>query len=121
MTLHEDNVIGIVGGMGPLAGSALFNSITRQTRASEDQQHLSVILMSFPKHIRDRSDYLTTTSGRNPAYAIVEVISRLERSGGKVIGIACNTSHAPAIYNIILQEIERMNSRVRLVNMPLET
>ena len=121
MNLEDDNVIGIVGGMGPMAGNALFNSIIRHTPAFGDQQHLSVILMSLPKYIRDRTSYLETLSGDNPAYHIAEVIRKLESAGGKIIGIACNTSHTPEIYNIVLQELNRLNSQVRLVNMPVET
>jgi aspartate racemase len=121
MNLEGDKVIGIVGGMGPMAGNALFSSIIRHTSAFEDQQHLSVILISLPRYIRDRTSYLETLSGDNPAYNIAEVIIKLERAGGKIIGIACNTSHTPEIYNIILQELSRLNSQVRLVNMPVET
>lgn len=121
MNLEEENVIGIVGGMGPKAGLALFDSILCHTRAVTDQQHLSAILMSFPAHIVDRTSFLEGASHVNPAYNIAEIIRKLERAGAKVAGIACNTSHSPAIYNVILAELYRTNSRVKLVNMPYET
>jgi len=41
-------MIGIVGGLGPLAGIDLFRKITEQTPANIDQEHLPIILFSFP-------------------------------------------------------------------------
>jgi aspartate racemase len=121
MNVEEDNVIGIVGGMGPKAGLVLFDSILCHTRAVTDQQHLSAILMSFPRHIVDRTSFLEGVSHINPAYNIAEIISKLEKAGAKVAGIACNTSHSPEIYNVILAELYKTNSRIKLVNMPFET
>lgn len=121
MDLREDKVIGIVGGMGPEAGLALYNSILRLTGAATDQQHLSVILMSFPKHIADRTAYIEGSTPVNPAYNVAEIICKLERSGAQVVGIACNTSHAPEIYNVILEQLEKAGSNVTLINMPRET
>jgi aspartate racemase len=121
MNLQKDNVIGIVGGMGPEAGLTLFNYILSHTGARTDQEHLSVILMSLPRHIADRTSFLEGSASINPAYAIAGIIGSLERSGAKTIGIACNTSHVPGIYDTLLEELEKTNSRVKLVNMPVET
>lgn len=121
MNLNEDCVIGIVGGMGPQSGLALFNSIICNTRCDSDQQHLSVMLMSFPKHIVDRTLFIEGTADMNPAYNIVSIIRKLERSGAKIVGMACNTSYSPQIYNVITEQLHQMNSSVKLLNMPLET
>jgi aspartate racemase len=121
MNTGYDRVIGIVGGMGPEAGVALFNYIISHTQGRTDQEHLSVVLMSFPKHIVDRTLFLEGIVDINPAYGIVQVIKKLEQAGAGVIGIACNTSHAPAIFNVILEELQKTNSRVKLLNMPFET
>lgn len=120
MDLNEDKVIGIVGGMGPKAGLALFNSILVQTKASTDQQHLSVMLMSMPKHIADRTAFLEGTTQENPAFNIARMVQKLEAVGARVVGLACNTSYAPRIYDAILAELESYGSEVTLVHMPLE-
>jgi aspartate racemase len=120
MDLKEDKIIGIVGGMGPQSGSALFNCITCNTSATMDQLHLSAILMSFPKHIVDRSLYLAGSIPVNPAFNIANVIQKLEQAGASLIGIACNTSHAPEIYDVILDELEKKNCKVKLIHMPFE-
>jgi len=121
MNLDGDNVIGIVGGMGPQAGVALFNSILHHTRATTDQQHLSVMLMSLPKYITDRTAFLEGRSKVNPAFSIAEIIKKLEIAGAGVVGIACNTSYCPEIYNTITAELYKVNSQVKLVNMPQVT
>ena len=121
MNLKSEKVIGIVGGMGPQAGNSLLNDILRYTNATADQHHLSVVMMSFPKHIADRTSFINGTSTINPAFSIAEIIHKLEGAGASIIGIACNTSHAPEIFNVILEELARTGSRVKLLNMPMET
>ncbi len=117
----EEKVIGIVGGMGPHAGAALFNGILRNTRASTDQQHLSAILMSFPGEIVDRTLFLEGKTTVNPAFRIVKVIKKLEAAGAELVGIACNTCHALPIYDVIMEELDKINSPVKMINMPVET
>jgi len=121
MDIEKDHVIGIVGGMGPEAGLSLFNKILYHTDAGTDQEHLSVMLMSFPKHIADRTLFLEGRTRVNPGYNVAKVIERLAAAGSKVAGIACNTCHAPAIYNTILEELDTLNCHIGLVNMPFET
>lgn len=121
MNVKEDTIIGIVGGMGPQAGLALFNSILRHTPANIDQQHLSTILMSFPRHIVDRTAFLEGDAPVNPAFAIAAVIRKLESAGASIAGIACNTTYSTAIYSVILDELDRTGSTIKLLNMPYET
>lgn len=121
MNTHNHKVIGIVGGMGPQAGITLLNSILTNTSVVKDQDHFSTILMSFPSRIVDRTAFLNGSVTINPAFGIVEIIQKLETAGANVVGMACNTSHAPAILDVIMQELERCGSRVVFVNMPMET
>ena len=118
MENRKEPVIGIVGGMGPQAGAALFNSILQHTKAATDQEHYSVILMSFPGRIADRTAFLEGNTRSNPAYPIAEVLRQLEKAGATVAGIACNTSYCQGIYEVILAELDRTDTRISLVNMP---
>jgi len=54
----EKNIIGIVGGMGPVAGIDLASRVTSQTMAASDQDHLPMMLYSFPNEIGDRTEYI---------------------------------------------------------------
>ena len=118
---YTESIIGIVGGMGPQAGTALLDSITVQTNAQKDQQHLSTILMSFPGCIVDRTAFLEREEAVNPAYSIANVITKLEQAGATIVGMACNTSHVPEIYDVVVEELRQRNSAVRLLHMPSET
>jgi aspartate racemase len=71
--------------------------------------------------IGDRSAYLAGEHQENPAFEILDIIGKLESAGAEVIGITCNTAHSPAIYDVILKELKRKESPVRLLNMPQET
>lgn len=117
---ERGRVIGVAGGMGPQAGVALMNSILAHTNAATDQDHLPAILMSFPGEVVDRTAFLEGQTSINPAYSIARIIGRLEMAGASVIGIACNTSHAPAIYNTVLDELQQNNSGATILHMPYE-
>lgn len=121
MKPQSEKVIGIVGGMGPQAGSDLLNHLCRLTKATKDQHHRSVILMSFPGRIADRTEFMEGKVVVNPAFQIAEIIGKLESAGAHVVGMACNSSHIPEIYDVIVEEINRFQSRVKLVHMPFET
>jgi len=54
----EKQVIGIVGGMGPVAGVDLASKVISQTMAASDQDHLPMVLFSFPDEIGDRTEYI---------------------------------------------------------------
>jgi aspartate racemase len=120
MNIENDRIIGIVGGMGPQSGLELFNSILAHSDATTDQQHLSSILINLPKHLVDRTRFLGGEVKDNPGVNIAEIIRMMESIGAKVIGIACNTCHAPAIYDVIVERLQTEGSRVKLLNMPME-
>ncbi|NNE46895.1 MAG: aspartate/glutamate racemase family protein [Rhodothermales bacterium] len=119
--MSEKPVIGIISGMGPAAGLDLASKLTGLTRATSDQDHLPVILMSFPGDIPDRTRYLLHNEGANPGEAIFEVARRLEAAGATVAGIPCNTAHAPPILDHVARRLTESGSRLKLLNMITET
>ncbi|MDP6792607.1 MAG: aspartate/glutamate racemase family protein, partial [Anaerolineales bacterium] len=56
-----------------------------------------------------------------PGVAIATVIAQLERCGATVVGIPCNTAHAPSIFEVIKENVVRRGSAVTLVDMVSET
>ena len=116
-----EHVIGIVGGVGPQAGVDLASKITSQTSAECDQEHLSVVLLSLPAHISERTAFLQGADVENPGVAIAAVIAQLESFGVTVVGIPCNTAHAPSIFSVIKEDMARRDSSVKLVDMVAET
>ncbi len=115
--MNKEKTIGIVGGVGPYAGIDLAGKIFDQTIAKSDQEHLSVILLSFPKDIEERTLFLLGKTTTNPAHAIFKIIRRLEETGAFVVGIPCNTAHAPQIFDVIIEKLTKVNSKIKIVNM----
>ncbi len=114
MQIDNKKLIGIVGGVGPYAGLDLVRKIFDQTKATCDQEHLPVTMLSIPHSIADRTQFLSGKSNVNPALAISEVIGSLAKQGASVIGIPCNTAHAAPIFSEI---IKRKPPEVRLVHL----
>lgn len=112
-----EKIIGVVGGVGPLASIQLIKYIFTQTEATSDQEHLRVAMLSFSDLIPDRTDYIIGKGRENPAYQIVEVIKGLANVGASVVGIPCNTAHAPQIFNKIIESVEERDLRVKVLNM----
>jgi len=115
--IDKEKIIGIVGGVGPYASLELCRKIFDQTNSNKDQEHLSVTLMSLPSLIEDRTTFILGKTNINPAYAILMVIEELVSIGAKVIGIPCNAVHAPQIFSIIMENVKKSYSDVKLLNM----
>jgi aspartate racemase len=109
-------MIGIVGGVGPYAGIDIVKKIFDLTKASCDQEHLPVALLSLPHLISDRTGFLLGKTAINPGIAIAEIICRLEKCGASVVGIPCNTAHAPLIFNEILKGIPASVKLLHIIN-----
>ncbi|HEX3635320.1 MAG TPA: amino acid racemase [Paraburkholderia sp.] len=87
-------LIGILGGMGPLATVDFFERVielTSSAGASCDQEHLPLLLANLP-HIPDRSKAMLKT-GENPLPALLDGIDMLNRNGVELIAIPCNSAH----------------------------
>lgn len=115
-----DPLIGLVGGVGPLAGLDLQAKIIAQTIAARDQDHLPVLSLSQPGTISDRTAYLLGEVAENPALAIVAQLRLLAAAGATVAGIPCNTAHAPAIFDAIRAGADSY-APLRLLHMIEET
>ena len=109
--------IGILGGLGPYAGLDLVHKIFDSTRASVDQDHLPVMLYSFPGEIAPRVEFLTGTSHVNPGYAMGDIMVRLSQAGATVLGMPCNTAHSEAILAPALERLRASGRNVRFIHM----
>jgi len=99
MPLHDvegtgqmpQQIMGILGGMGPEATVELFRRIIALTTAKRDQDHLHVLIDSNPK-IPDRTAAILA-QGESPLPLLIAVAKNLERAGADFIIIPCNTAH----------------------------
>ena len=86
-----DRILGVLGGMGPLASAHFMTRLTLLTPAERDQDHIPAILWSDPR-IPDRLA-ATLGTGPDPLPALVRGLKGLETAGCGAIAIPCNTAH----------------------------
>lgn len=115
--MKDEKIIGIVAGVGPYAGLDLMRKILAETVARTDQDHLAVAALSQPRAIADRTAYLLGQTRENPGYALARQLQTLAGMGAQVAGIPCNTAHAPAIFNVVRSELDRGNSKLKLLHL----
>lgn len=115
-----EKIVGVIAGAGPFAGLDLLGKILNQTAAGKDQDHLTIVSLSRPCQIADRTEYLLGQTDANPAYAIADQVLQLEQLGAAVAAIPCNTAHAPAIFDAILRELHAASSNVKFLHMVKE-
>ncbi len=84
--------LGIIGGMGPLAGAYFYQRVIENTGASRDAGHIPVYLIGDPR-IPDRTAHLLG-QGDDPLPALRLAALMLEEMGAEIIAVPCNTAHA---------------------------
>ncbi|MGH8185191.1 MAG: aspartate/glutamate racemase family protein, partial [Steroidobacteraceae bacterium] len=84
-------VLGVLGGMGPLATADFLAKLIRATPAARDQDHLPVIICSFP-NIPDRTEAIMS-GGPSPLASMRRAMRVLCSCGSARIAIPCNTAH----------------------------
>ncbi|MDO5629820.1 MAG: amino acid racemase [Mobilicoccus sp.] len=92
---HPPRTLGILGGMGPLAGAEFFMRVTAAFPADRDQAHPVVHLLSNPT-VDSRSDaVLAPGRARHDEVErdIRRGIAALLDLGADVIAVPCNTAH----------------------------
>jgi len=85
------NVIGVLGGMGPLATVDFMRKVLDATPAARDQDHVPMIVSCVPQ-IPDRTAAFRG-AGDSPLEAIVASGRRLTSAGADLIVMPCNTAH----------------------------
>jgi aspartate racemase len=87
----ERPVVGVLGGMGPLATADFYTKLVMLTPATRDREHLHVIIESNPE-IPDRTAAVLG-EGPDPTPELVATAQRLVQAGAGIIAIPCNSAH----------------------------
>ena len=106
--IHERKILGIIGGMGPMATADLFIKIIEMTDADCDGGHLH-ILIDNNTDIPDRTQSILSGSDA-PLRFMAESAERLTAQGADILVIPCHTAH---YYYDALQRL----CRVPILNM----
>jgi aspartate racemase len=86
-----DKVLGVLGGMGPLASAQFMLRLTLLTPAERDQDHIPAVLWSDPR-VPDRNAARLGT-GPDPLPWLMRGIDGLRAAGCGAVAIPCNTAH----------------------------
>jgi len=114
-----DKVIGILGGMGPMATIDFMSKIVSQTEVKTEQEHLRIIVYNNPK-IPSRIDAFSP-GNPSPLPALIHTSITLEQAGADYIMMPCHSAHywfdelqqsvSIPIYSIIECTIEHIKLR----------
>lgn len=85
-------ILGIIGGVGPLATMLIGEMVVRRTKASKDQEHVHTIIDNDTT-IPDRTAYILDNTKENPVPVLRRDAKKLAGYGAGVICIPCNTAH----------------------------
>ena len=89
--MHE-KIVGIIGGMGPEATVDLMARVIKATPASDDVDHIRMIVDNNPK-VPSRIKALIEKSGESPAPCLQDMARKLADWGADFLAIPCNTAH----------------------------
>lgn len=84
-------ILGVLGGMGPLASATFMTRLTVLNPVTRDQEHVPSVLWSDPQ-VPDRTAAVLH-GGPSPLPMLLDGIEILEAVGARQIVIPCNTAH----------------------------
>jgi len=84
-------MIGVLGGMGPLATADFFSKVIAATRAAGDEDHVPLLIQSDPR-IPSRPAAILR-GGESPLPALLVGRDRLVAAGATALAMPCNTAH----------------------------
>lgn len=84
--------LGVIGGMGPEATSYYYENVIAHTKASCDQEHIDMVILSHAA-MPDRTEAIISGNGRELINMLCNDARTLESLGVSNIAITCNTSH----------------------------
>ena len=122
MDATNDRVLGVLGGMGPLASAQFMIRLTLLTPATRDQDHIPTVLWSDPR-VPDRT-VGSRAGSDDPLPWLLRGIEGLKRAGCSAIAIPCNTAHGwydamrDAAAMPILHIVDAAASELRRMGVP---
>jgi len=85
-------LVGVIGGVGPLATAYFLDKVVRLTQAERDQDHVDLVVFNHAS-IPDRTAFVVGDSEANPGPVMAEDARRLEAFGAEFLVLPCNTAH----------------------------
>lgn len=86
------NVLGVIGGLGPMATALFQEQVVKMTEAPTEQDHVNMIVYNFPS-IPDRTGYILGSNLKSPVPGLLWAGRALARQKVCCIVIPCVTAH----------------------------
>lgn len=90
--MDNRKILGVIGGLGPIATAHFMELVINMTDVNTDQQHLPMIVYNMP-FIPDRTAYILDNTRENPLPKMLEIGHCLYSQGVSCIAIPCVTAH----------------------------
>lgn len=90
--MGKSKLLGVLGGLGPMATVYFYELLTALTDAKSDQEHIDMVISSRAT-TPDRTAFILGESDTNPIDAMIEDSKKLVAFGAELIAIPCNTAH----------------------------
>jgi aspartate racemase len=87
-----ENILGILGGMGPMASQKFCELLISRTKADTDRDHINFILLNHAT-MPDRTASILGGNTAELERLLYEDCKQLQDLGCRAICVACNTSH----------------------------
>lgn len=110
---EQNNILGVLGGMGPLATQLFYKKIIEFTDASCDQDHVDMVILNHAT-MPDRTKLILSGRTEELHKALLQDAKILEAMPASAIAIPCNTSH-------VLVERLQQDLTIPIINMIYET
>ena len=88
--INGNRVLGVIGGVGPMATVDFYKKIIDLTAASCDQDHIHVLIDGYSQ-IPDRTASILA-GDKQPLPFLIDAARRLEASGADLLVIVCNAA-----------------------------
>ena len=88
----EKKILGVIGGLGPLATARFLELVTHMTLTDREQDNVDMIVYNFPS-IPDRTGYILGSNLRSPLPGLQSAARALARQRVSCIAIPCVTAH----------------------------
>ncbi len=108
-----NNLIGVIGGLGPKATTYFMDLVIDNTESECDQDNVNLLVCQYSS-IPDRTSYIIGNSKDSPVPEMIRCARLLERENCKYIVIPCNT--ASYFYDEISSNVD-----VKVINILEET
>lgn len=90
--MRNEKILGVIGGLGPLATAYFMELVINMTDARTDQEHLEMLIHNAPT-IPDRTAYILDNTAQDPLPRMLGIGKALAQQGASCIAIPCVTAH----------------------------